>query len=58
MIPKIVSIRQLRGEMENKIEHISRLMSSQNPSHLELDALRKHVVEKIDSMKKDLVRAI
>lgn len=58
VIPKIVSIRQLRGEMENKIEKLCILMTSQNPSQLDLDSLKRLVVDKIDHMKKDLVRAI
>lgn len=44
--------------MELKIDHIVNVMNSQNPSKLDLDGLRKNVLERIDSMRKDLVRAI
>jgi ketopantoate hydroxymethyltransferase len=57
-IPKIMSIRQLRGEMEGKIEHIIGIMDTQNPNALEVEGLRKHVAEKIDSMRRDLIRAV
>ena len=44
--------------MELKIDHIVNVMQSQNPSALDLDGLRKNVLERIDAMRKDLVRAI
>ena len=57
-IPKIMSLRQLKGEMEKKIEHITHLMNSQNPNSLELEGLRKYVTDKVDGMRKDLIRAV
>ena len=47
VLPKVVSIRQLKGEMEHKIEHIVHLVNSQNPQNIELDSLKKHVADKI-----------
>ena len=44
--------------MEQKIEHIAQLVNSQNTNSVEVDHLRKHVIDKIDSMRKDLIRAI
>lgn len=58
MIPKIMSIRQLRGEMEMKIEQITHLIGSQNTSLMDIDLLRKQALEKVESMRKDLVRAV
>ena len=53
-----MSLRQLKGEMEKKIEHITHLMNSQNPNSLELEGLRKYVTDKVDGMRKDLIRAV
>jgi len=44
--------------MEQKIEHISQLVNSQDTNSVEVDHLRKHVIDKIDSMRKDLIRGI
>lgn len=42
-----MSIRQLRGDMENKIEQITHLIGSQNPSMMDIDSLRKHALDKV-----------
>lgn len=44
--------------MESKIEHITHQMNSQNPNLLDLDGLKKHVIDKIEAMRKDLIRAV
>jgi hypothetical protein len=36
IVPKIISIRQLRSDMDSKIEHIISVMNSQNPHLLDL----------------------
>lgn len=53
-----MSIRQLRGDMETKIEQITHLIGSQNPSLMDIDSLRKHALDKVESMRKDLMRAV
>jgi hypothetical protein len=58
IIPKIMSIRQLRTEMDGKIEHIVAVMNSQRPDSLDLEGLRKGVVERVDTMRKDLIKAV
>ena len=44
--------------MEGKIEHISSVLNSQNPQGLEVETLKKIVIDKIDGMRKDLIRAV
>ena len=44
--------------MEVKIDQITNMMNSQNPNAVELEGLRKHVTDKIDNMRKDLIRAV
>jgi hypothetical protein len=47
IIPKIMSIKQLRGEMDQKMDHIISVMNSQNPNLLDLEGLRKNVLDKV-----------
>ena len=58
IIPKIMSIKQLRGDMDQKMDHIISVMNSQNPNLLDLEGLRKGVLDKVQTMRKDLIRAI
>jgi hypothetical protein len=58
IIPKISSIKQMRTEMDAKLEHITALMAQHNPASLDLDALRRRALERVDDMRRDLVKAV
>jgi len=58
VIPKIHSIKQVRAEMEDKLEHITSIMKNQNPAHIDLDGLRKRSLERVEDMRRDLMRAV
>jgi hypothetical protein len=58
VIPKIQSIKQVRAEMEDKLEHISSLMNGHSPAQIDVEGIRRKALDKIDDMRKDIVRAV
>jgi hypothetical protein len=44
--------------MDGKLEHIAALMSQNSPAQLDLDALRRRALERVDDMRRDLVKAV
>lgn len=58
VIPKIQSIKQVRAEMEDKLEHISALMTGHSPAQIDVEGIRRKALDRIDDMRKDIVRAV
>jgi len=44
--------------MEEKLEHITGIMQNQNPAHVDLDGLRKRSLDRVEEMRRDLIRAV
>lgn len=58
LIPKISSIKQMRAEMEGKLDHIADTIARNSPAQLDVDALRRRALERVDDMRRDLVKAV
>lgn len=48
----------MRVEMDSKLEHLINIMSKNNPSQIDVDGVRKKALDKIDEMRKDLIKAV
>ena len=57
-IPKIVSIKQVRVEMEDKVEKLAAMTSKASNSQIDVEATKRRAMERIDDMRRDLVRAV
>ena len=44
--------------MDGKLEHMIELMNRNNPAQIDVDGLRRRALDKIDEMRKDLVKAV
>jgi hypothetical protein len=48
----------MRVDMDKKLEHIVNLMNKSNPAQIDIDNIRRGALDKIDEMRKDLIKAV
>lgn len=51
-------MKQVRGELEGKLDHIASLMSNRSPNFIDVDEVRRKTLDKVEEMRKDVVRAV
>ena len=48
----------MRIDMDSKLDHIMNLMSRNSPSQIDVESIRRRALDKIDQMRRDLVKAV
>lgn len=48
----------MRAEMEGKLDHMIGLMSKSSPNQIDVDNLRRRALDRIDDLRRDLVKAV
>ena len=48
----------MRVEMDNKLDYLMNIMSKNNPAHIDVDNIKRKALEKIDEMRRDLIKAV
>jgi hypothetical protein len=47
MVPRIQSLKQVRAELEEKLDYISGLMQNNSPNSFDVEELRRKTLDKV-----------
>ena len=53
-----MSIKQVKIDMEEKIKRLAAITSKASGSQLDIESTKKRAIERIDEMRRDLIRAV